>query len=105
MRRALEIITRMAATDPENTQWQRDVSSAYVRLGDLLHGQQKFDDALKQYREALAIRERLAAGDANNTDRQFDLGIVHDRLGMILLEQGDLAGALHEYEARRDIIV
>jgi hypothetical protein len=54
---------RLAAADPSNTEWQRDLSIIYERVGAVLMAQGKRDEAVKAYRDSLAIRERLAAAD------------------------------------------
>jgi tetratricopeptide (TPR) repeat protein len=54
-RDGLAIRERLAAADPSNTQWQRDMSASYGRVGDVLVAQGKLDEALKAYRDALAI--------------------------------------------------
>ena len=46
-----------------NTQWQRDLSVSYDKVGNVLVAQGKLDEALKAYRDSLAIVERLAAAD------------------------------------------
>ena len=66
-RDSLAIRERLAAADPSNTQWQRDLSVSYNRVGDVLKAQGKLEEALKAYRDSLAIIERLAAADPSNT--------------------------------------
>ena len=62
-RDGLAIAERLAAADRSNTQWQRDLSVSYSKVGDVLMAQGKLDEALKAYRDSLAIAERLAAAD------------------------------------------
>jgi hypothetical protein len=66
-RDSLGIRERLAAIDPSNTQWERDLSVSYDKIGDVLVVQGKLDEALKVYRDDLAIGERLAAADPSNT--------------------------------------
>ena len=54
-RDGLAIAERLAAADRSNTQWQRDLSVSYDKVGDVLVAQGKLDEALKAYRDGLAI--------------------------------------------------
>ena len=62
-REDLAITSRLAAADPSNASWQRDLSVSYNKVGDALVAQGKLDEALASYREGLAIRARLAKSD------------------------------------------
>jgi tetratricopeptide (TPR) repeat protein len=93
-REALAIAQRLAAADPSNTEWQRDLSVSHNKLGDVLSAQGDLGGALAAYREALAIRQRLAAADPSNSGWQLDLSVSHIKLGDVLSAQGDLGGAL-----------
>ena len=87
----------LAATDRSNTEWQRDLSVSYDKVGDVLMAQGKLDEALKAYRDGLAIRERLAATDRSNTEWQRDLSVSYDKVGDVLVAQGKLDEALKAY--------
>ena len=50
-RDALAIRERLAATDPSDTRWQRNLAFSYNEVGDVLETQGKLDEALKAYRE------------------------------------------------------
>ena len=80
----LAIVERLTAADPANTQWQRDLSISYNKVGDVLVRQGKLDEALKAFRDGLAIRERLVAADRSNTEWQHDLSIAYTRVGDVL---------------------
>jgi tetratricopeptide (TPR) repeat protein len=75
---ALAIRERLTTTDPSNTQWQRDLSVSYNKVGDVLVAQGKLDEALKAYRDSLAIMERLAAADPSNTQWQRDVSLLRE---------------------------
>jgi tetratricopeptide (TPR) repeat protein len=70
-----EILNDLAAADPSNAGWQRDLSVSHDRIGDVLSAQGRLDDAGTAYRASLAIREALAAADATNAGWQTDLVI------------------------------
>jgi tetratricopeptide (TPR) repeat protein len=82
-RAGLAIRKRLAASDPSNARWQRDVSASQNRIGDALSAQGKLDDALAAYRADLAIAERLAASDPSNAGWQRDLFISYEKLGLV----------------------
>ena len=98
-RASLAIAERLAAADPSNAAWQRDLSVSHNRLGDVLVAQGQLDDALAAYRAGLAIAERLAAADPSNAAWQRDLSVSHNRLGDVLVAQGQLEDALAAYRA------
>ena len=96
-RDGLAIAERLAAADRSNTEWQRDLSVSYERVGNVLVAQGKLDEALKAYRDGLAIRERLAAADRSNTQWQRDLSGAFKKVGDVLVAQGKLDEALKSY--------
>ncbi len=96
-RQGFELSQRFAASDPKNTEWQRDVSISLDRIADVLLAQGDAATALGEYRKGLAIRERLAASDPKNTQWQRDVWVSLDRIADVLLAQGDAATALAEY--------
>ena len=96
---ALAISERLAATDPSNSQWQRDLSVSHDRIGNIKLAQGDLPGALSAYEASLTIRERLAASDPSNSEWQRDLSISHNKIGGIRQAQGDLPGALSAYEA------
>ena len=88
---------RLAAGDPSNTQWQRDLNVSYNKLGDVAQAQGKLDEATQAYRDSLAIRKNLAAGDPSNTQWQRDLNVSYNKLGDVALAQGKLDDAAQAY--------
>ncbi len=93
-RDGLAIRERLAAADPTNAEWQRDLSVSYNKIGDVLVAQGNLDEALARYRDGLAIRERLAAADPGNTEWQRDLSVSFNKIGDVLRAQGKLDEAL-----------
>jgi tetratricopeptide (TPR) repeat protein len=53
------IAERLAAHDPANTQWQRDLSVSYEKIGDVQMTQGDLPNALTSYKKSLEIREKL----------------------------------------------
>ena len=85
--------------------WQRDLSVAYEKVGDVQEAQGNFPGALKSYSDSLAIRDRLATSDPANAGWQRDLSVSYERLGDIFLAQGNLPAALEQYRASLDRMV
>ena len=96
-------VERLVALDGAHTDWQRDLSVSYNKIGDVLVSQGDGAGALAAYRKSLVIREALAARDRANTQWQRDLSVSHDRIGDVLVSQGDGAGALAAY--RKSLVI
>jgi tetratricopeptide (TPR) repeat protein len=95
-RDGLRIAERFAAADPHNAGWQRDLSVAYIKVGDVLAAQGNLPDALNAYRDGLAIAERLVKADLGNAGWQRDLSVSYNKVGDALVAQGNLADALND---------
>jgi len=62
---------RLAAADPSNAGWQRDLSYSHTVIGQVLVKQEQWRDALPHLETSLQTDERLAALDpANVTGRR-----------------------------------
>jgi hypothetical protein len=48
-------VRKLAATDPGNTEWQRDLWVSYWRLADLADRQKKADEAQGYWKQALDL--------------------------------------------------
>jgi tetratricopeptide (TPR) repeat protein len=87
-KQGLEIAQKLAARDPANTEWQRDLSVSYDRIGDVQRAQGDLPSALSSYKQGLEIREKLAARDPANAQWKTDLVISLWELASILEQQG-----------------
>jgi hypothetical protein len=96
-RRCLAIAERLAAADPGNAGWQRDLSVSHNKVGDVLRAQGDLAAALVRYRAGLAIRQRLAAADPGNAGWQHDVALSLQRLGLVAAQTGDAAEALAQW--------
>ena len=77
---ALDIRTKLAAADPANTEWQRDLSISHDRLGNMAAAAGDLAAARDHYQAALDIRTKLAAADPANSQWQRDLAVVRQRI-------------------------
>ena len=76
---SLDIRARLAAADPANTEWQRDLSVSHDKLGDVAVAAGDLAAARDHYQASLDIAHRLAAADPANTEWQRDLSISHEQ--------------------------
>ncbi|MGB7991892.1 MAG: tetratricopeptide repeat protein, partial [Candidatus Methylophosphatis roskildensis] len=93
-RKGLAIRETLAARDPANTEWQRDLSVSHERIGDVRVAQGDGPGALTAYRKGLAIREALAARDPANTEWQRDLIVSNVKVSEVTRDRSYAAVAL-----------
>ena len=84
----MAVAERLAAADPSNAGWQRDLSVSHNKIGDVLRAQGDLAGALKAYRESLAVAERLAAADPSNAGWQRDLFVIYWRMADMAEKSG-----------------
>ena len=77
------ILQALAARDPDNNGWQRDLAVSHNNVGSVLQDQGQTQTALREYEAALRIAQRLVALDPTNAQWQTDL----ENLRQILLEK------------------
>ncbi|MGB7989338.1 MAG: hypothetical protein WCF44_08070, partial [Candidatus Methylophosphatis roskildensis] len=98
-RKGLAIRESLAARDPANTEWQRDLSVSHDRIGDVLVAQGDGPGALAAYRKGLAIAEALAVRDPANAEWQCDLIVSNVKLAEATGDESFLKTALQIAEA------
>jgi hypothetical protein len=76
----LNITERLAAADPANAQYQRDLSISHEKLGDVAVAMDDIATAREHFQAGLDMRQRLAAADPGNAEYQRDLSISHNKL-------------------------
>ena len=76
----MAIRERLAAADPANTGWHRDLSLSHERLGTVAAAAGDLAAARTAYQASLAIAERLAAMDTQNAQWRADIARVRQRL-------------------------
>ena len=116
---AIDCLGSLAAADPSNAGWQRDLSVSLNRIGDLKSAQGDLAGALAAYQQSQGIRERLAAADPSNAGWQVDVAVSCWKLaethgagsaeGRALVEKGlsillDLQAAARLTKAQQDWI-
>ncbi|MFM7403554.1 MAG: hypothetical protein ACKO1N_05535, partial [Erythrobacter sp.] len=73
----LAIAERLAASDPGNAGWQRDLSISHNKIGDVARAAGDLAAARSAYEAGLAIRQRLAVSDPGNAGWQRDLWVSY----------------------------
>jgi tetratricopeptide (TPR) repeat protein len=99
-----QIMERLTQCDPDNTDWQRELSVSHNCVGRVYEAQGRLAEALREYEASKQIRGRLTQRDPDNTGWQRDLSFSHNRIGGVYQTQGRLANALREYEADKQIM-
>jgi tetratricopeptide (TPR) repeat protein/energy-coupling factor transporter ATP-binding protein EcfA2 len=102
-RQSLDLRRKLAAQDPRNAEWQRDLSVSLNKVGDAQKAQDDLAGALRSYRQSVDIMRKLAAQDPKNAEWQRDLSVSLDKVGDMQQVQSDLAGALQSYGESLDI--
>ncbi len=73
---------RLAQSEPERPDYQRNLSVSHSKMGDLYYeGLGQVGKAREAYQNALGIRERLAQAEPERADYQRDLAISLWRVG------------------------
>ena len=97
--KALAHARSLAARDPNDAGWRRDLSVSYDRVGDVQVAQGDLPAALASFRAGLAIREGLSKTDPGNAGWRRDLSVSHNKIGDVQVAQGDLPAALASFRA------
>jgi hypothetical protein len=82
----LAIAEKLAAQDPGNAGWQRDLSVSHNKIGDVQVAQGDLAGALKSFGADLAIAEKLAAQDPGNAGWQTDVVVSCVKVATVLGE-------------------
>lgn len=91
---ALTLASDLAARDPGNGDWQKDLGAVHFWIGYVAWLRGDLEAALRRYEEYLMISERLVALDPENLDWLQELAYAHTNLGAVYEARGDLDRAL-----------
>jgi len=101
----LDGLARERAGDPE---LQRELASAYRRVGDVQGGDPKglgdTEGAVESYRKALGILEELFRADSADVQTRRDVAELALALGGTIWERGDLAAGLALARRARELL-
>jgi tetratricopeptide (TPR) repeat protein len=101
---SLAVARKLAASDPSNSQWQRDLSVSHDMVGETQCAQGDLTGALESYHAGMAIRQKLAATDPSQSHWQRDVSVSYNKIGETQSAQGDLIGALNSYQSGMAIV-
>ena len=90
----LAIAEKLAAQDPSNTEWQRDLSVSLNRIGDVQSARGNLEAALQAYQDGLAIARSWPRRTRATPRWQRDLSVSFERIGDVQSARGDLDAAL-----------
>ena len=79
-RASLAIAERLAAADPSNAGWQRDLFVPYAKLGLTEENQQNFENAISYYHKARETIRQLTRLIPSNMQWQQDIVWIEERL-------------------------
>ncbi len=94
VRRAIAMLEKFAAEDPNSERAYREVGYGYYQLGQVEFAVGNFAGALDSRRKAFTIREKVAEQDPKNVQARFDLGVAHGDLAEALTATGEYSQAL-----------
>jgi non-specific serine/threonine protein kinase/serine/threonine-protein kinase len=99
VRDALDYLDRLATEAHDDQSLQRELGSAYERVGDVQGGIMFANlgdtaGAIESYRKSLRIREALMRSSPNDFQTRRDLAVSYRKLGLVVWETGDMAGGL-----------
>jgi tetratricopeptide (TPR) repeat protein len=100
---AQDILKVLVQQQPNNGNFEYQLSVSYSRGGDVLFERGELTQALQAYTSSLTIDERLAEAEPANSERQQDLAVDHQRVGNVLLVQRNWVQALKSFRASLDI--
>ncbi len=80
--------SQVRALDPDNTDWQRDLSISHRFIATLFEQQGRLAEALTEREAGLAIAERLAPLDETNADWHHELAASREALQALKQRMG-----------------
>jgi hypothetical protein len=84
-----DIAARLAASDPANARWQRDLSySCWLIAAKVFTPRERWAEALALMEQSLAISERLAATDPTNVMWQNDVQVTRAQVATLRQKAG-----------------
>jgi tetratricopeptide (TPR) repeat protein len=93
---SVAIMGRLAAEDPSNVDWQRELGRSHYRAGSIAGARGAFPEALAHLQTAAAVIGRAAASDTLNPARQRDLADARAALAQHFVSVADAPRAVAE---------
>ena len=99
------LMLALCQRDPDNGEWQRDLSVSYSDVGRVKQAQGDLAGAAQAYQRGNAILLALTQRDPDNATWQRDLSVSYSNVGTVKQAQDDLVGALQSLQLGLDIIL
>jgi acyl-homoserine lactone acylase PvdQ len=77
-RARIAVLERLTASEPNNTEWQRELAFSYASISATSASLSKQEETAQAYTRAVGILEQLLARDPNNRQWQRDIARLHD---------------------------
>ena len=84
-----KILERLAASDPDNAGWQRDLSYSCTVIAEVFMKQERWSEALPLLERSLEIDERLAISDPSNVTWQNDARVSRRLVAQVRAKIGE----------------
>ena len=91
---AQQIRQALAAKDPGNSLWQRDLFTSLGNIGDMQLETSQASEALKTYQQAFEVMEALSKKEPGNDEWVTDLSVAHEKLAIAFKAVGQMPDAL-----------
>lgn len=102
LRRARLVVEEELARDPANQQARLQAANTEFYSAEVETAAQRYDEALRLYRDALARYESLKPANVDD-DPGHSIALVRKHIGAILIARRDFESALREYTPALDI--
>ena len=102
---SLAIAQRLAADEPSNREWQRELALAHRSVARVLDAHGRSDAALEAYQAALVIAEQLARAEPADVDAQRDLLARYADLAQLQERTGSRAEAQRTYCQAKAVVL
>ena len=94
-RSSLVVAEALAAAEPKNLAYQKQVGDNLAWLGDAYEFSGQLEQALADRERELRLLTDLARTDARDTDIQRDMLTAHRAIGRLLASRGDINGGIN----------
>ncbi len=103
LQKALAIREELAASDPANAHYRRQLGFSHHNVGLSLVAAGDLSRALEHFRLELSLFESLYAADPKDAQARRNVSLAHRQIGDLLEHTADLDGALEQY--RQSLVI
>jgi Serine/threonine protein kinase len=103
-RKSLAIREKLASDKSASAEDRRDLTTSYLRIGDVTWGKGDTEQALEAYQKGIAIGEQLYSADQLDPQTSRNLWIGYRNYAYALAQAGDFAAALESFNKGRPVV-